>query len=81
MTTKETGGPAFPFTCPPEADESILTYVGLTVRDYMAAKALEGMLCNGFIPRKFLPEGSVLQDRDFTAISYKIADAMLEARK
>ena len=43
---------------------------GMTLRDYFAAKAMQGMLAAG---------NKVL--KDITQASYVIADAMLEARK
>ena len=45
---------------------------GLTMRDYFAAKAMQGMLSN--------PETDYTL-ADYTRGAFKIADAMLEARK
>ena len=63
---KPTGGFAFPTGgCTPGLDPC-----GMTLRDYFAAKAMQGMFANG--------EGNfhaVVRD------AYQIADAMLEARK
>ena len=71
MTTKETGGPAFPFTCPPEPDGSTTTYTVATLRDYFAAKALIA----------YHSDGTFSNPKDAAIWSYEIADAMLEARK
>jgi hypothetical protein len=76
MTTKNTGVPASPHGDPTHGGEN-----GMTLRDYFAAKALSGMLCNGYIPEAFRPEGSVLQEYRYIEIAYAIADAMIEARK
>lgn len=63
---KETGGSAFP------KDSDNFRQVGLTIRDYFAAKALQGMLAEQTI--KGTPT-------EFAEMSYAVADAMLEARK
>ena len=48
-------------------------YEGMTMRDYFAAKALQGMLAeNG---------GGALHNDDLAKFSYAIADSMMEARK
>ena len=44
---------------------------GMTLRDYFAAKAMQGMLTR---------PGSITVNHD-AAFAYKMADAMLEARK
>lgn len=64
---KETGGPAFPnkaLGC----GGSSLDSNGMTLRDYLAAKAMQGMLANG------IPSGEI------PVYAYEIADAMLAAR-
>lgn len=78
MTTKENGGPAFPHHFMPD---SIGDCSGMELRDHFAAAALQGMLCNGFIPSCAQPEGSILQKYDYPAIAYMLADQMLEKRK
>lgn len=67
MSEKATGGPAFPvaFTTSP--------LHGMTLRDYFAAKAMQGMQSN-FGANSWSPE-------KFAARAYEMADAMLEARK
>ena len=71
--TNETGGPAFPMIRDmrhrPDWDHE----EGMTMRDYFAAKAMQGLLA---------------ADTDWTmpvetvaALAYEQADAMLEARK
>jgi hypothetical protein len=66
MTT-ETGGPAFPLGNTPEEWMN-----GMTLRDYFAAKAMQGWTANP------LPNDSSIQD--VAAWAYRQADAMLAAR-
>ena len=66
--TKDTGGPAFP-THP----EGALIHDGMTLRDYFAAKAMEGICASG-------PTNEWTNER-LTAEAYDIADAMLKARQ
>ena len=67
MNSIETGGPAFPTTKPLEhwGDPN----QGMTLRDYFAAKAMQGLT------QKYSHESDVSRN------AYKIADAMLKARK
>lgn len=96
MSTIDTGGPAFPMqepkaihayavaatdgiTDPDERDRAYLkargeAVCGVTLRDYFAAKAMQG----------FLAGYGAWTDEDFSgeaAGAYRVADAMLEARK
>ena len=64
----ETGGPAFP-THP----EGALIHDGMTLRDYFAAKAMQGICASG-------PTAEWSNDR-LSAEAYDMADAMLKARK
>ena len=61
--TKETGGQAFPH-------ENHLSHRGMTLRDYLAAKAMQGLLASDV--EASMPE--------FARRSYQMADEMLEAR-
>ena len=65
MTTKNTGGPAFPLVIPPEHSYS----TGMTLRDYFAAKAMQALMTRYAYDEK-------LPDR-----AYKVADTMLKARE
>jgi hypothetical protein len=74
MTDKQTGGPAFP----PPLDVVLMAALtpqtgalGMTLRDYFAAKAMQGLLA--------CSEADGTND-DFARWAYKYADAMLEAR-
>ena len=63
-----TGGPAFP-----HPTNSTLSWEGMTLRDYFAAKAMQGMLAeNG---------GGARSNDDLAVIAYALADAMLKARE
>ena len=72
-----TGGPAFPGPYVNEKGglEAVWKQGGMTLRDYFAAKALQGMMAsrNPSAPR-FHPE-------DDAAYVYAVADAMLKARE
>ena len=67
MTTA-TGGPAFP--CHPDIENPL--YDGMTLRDYFAGEAL---IKRGFNVRPYDNTDEVAKD------CYKMADAMLKARK
>jgi hypothetical protein len=61
MTTKTGYGPAFP--CDIET--------GMSLRDYFAAKAMQGILADSSTP----------EIMDIAGAAYEIADAMLKARQ
>lgn len=73
MSAQDNGGPAFPIIHPPVegvTNGGVESY-GLTLRDYFAAKAMAGLLAS-----------DVRSDSDkFATYAYKVADAMMEARK
>jgi hypothetical protein len=71
--TKETGGPAFPRVHPADVDGSVDIYHGMTLRDYFAAKAMQGLLAAD--TAWSMPAETVAE------LAYEQADAMLEARK
>ena len=74
MSEKETGGPAFP-TKSYDLDMDVwVREEGMDLRDYFAAKALQGMCFGDRWPAH----------NEFNEIAkraYGLADAMLEARK
>jgi hypothetical protein len=59
-------------------DQRITLKGRLTLRDWFAAMALQGMLCDGFIPN----QAGVKQEdpKAFSKAAYKMADAMLGER-
>jgi len=63
------GGPAFPMGYHPGGNRA--DQFGMTIRDYFAAAALQGLLCNG---------GGPSWDGD-AKNAYQAADAMLKARE
>jgi len=65
---KPTGGPAFP------ALDARTMLSGMSLRDYFAAKAMQGFMANKSNPMHYQPE----TDAQW---AYMIADAMLEARE
>lgn len=69
-----TGGPAFPTFGWDEKDRAYKMH-GMTLRDYFAAKAMQGLLSDS-------PSSSDVADAVNTLahFSYTIADAMLKAR-
>ena len=67
---KETGGSAFPH-------ENHLSHRGMTLRDYFAAKALQGLLADPVTDDEMTCDIAKIYAR----CSYEYADAMLRARK
>jgi hypothetical protein len=75
MSNTNTGGPAFPsLPIVQEFEGKRLTMTeGLTMRDYFAAKYLEGYMAN--------PEIGFPEREDAAREAYLMADAMLRARE
>ena len=73
MNDKNTGGPAFPVNQQlPEGMANLTPETGMTLRDYFAAKAMQGLLAG------------TLKSSDLSLIArdcYQMADAMLKARE
>ena len=72
MSTIETGGPAFPLQS--IGPEFAPGYAGMTLRDYFAAKAMQGLLAQSC--------GTAMDSdsRSGAQYAYQMADAMLAAR-
>lgn len=76
-SNKDDGGPAFPVGVRVVHQDSKGGHVvheaapGMTLRDYFAAKALQGMMA---------PETFDSRFSDFAAVAYDFADAMLKER-
>ncbi|MFV0896560.1 hypothetical protein [Pseudomonas kurunegalensis] len=71
--SKDTSGPAFPVTLPSgESYQGHLPHDGMTLRDYFAAKALQGMCADS--------ETAGTNAKDLCEECYQLADAMLAAR-
>jgi hypothetical protein len=69
MNNTNTGGPAFP------TGTGVTPYnPGMTLRDYFAAKAMQGMMADGQVLK-------LVEDGDLAGAAYALADAMLKARE
>lgn len=77
MNNTETGGPAFPRE--DYQTENAGGQIGMTLRDYFAAKAMQGY-CSDPTLLGALGRGSVTP-KQVCSRAYQVADAMLEARK
>ncbi|AGZ34673.1 MAG: hypothetical protein ACOKSU_26230 [Pseudomonas sp.] len=66
--SKPTGGPAFPVPGMQHDDD----FNGMNLRDYFAAKALQGLCAD--------PNTANAKREDIVAECYELADAMLAAR-
>lgn len=73
MSKIDTGGHAFPTFY----ESGAYTETGATLRDYFAAKAMQGLIAS---PRG-TPDGRDATDIHYAKMAYVIADAMLKARK
>jgi hypothetical protein len=71
--SNNTGGPAFPVEYYDAQLDKRRVMQGMTLRDYFAAKAMQGFMANKSNPMHYQPE----TDAQW---AYMIADAMLEAR-
>ena len=72
MSEINTGGPAFPIPLNPgQSWQAMAPCDGMTLRDYFAAKAMQGLVVDGV--------GS-LMDEELADWAYRLADAMLKAR-
>ena len=84
----ETGGPAFPVQYSNEADgPTVMPHVGMTLRDYFAAKAMQGIVSSidgeaNYQRLRGHAAGAGLSVSEWIARdAYKQADAMLKARE
>jgi hypothetical protein len=74
MSNTNTGGPAFPQTEVDRDGVTITHHSGMTLRDYFAAKAMQGLLA-GITPT------TVWSHDEVAETAYNVADAMLKARE
>jgi hypothetical protein len=65
-----TNPPAFPFVA--EDDTGMMINMGITMRDYFAAKAMQGIVTRGVIDSAPI--------ETYADNAYKMADAMMKAR-
>jgi hypothetical protein len=73
MNQINTGGLAFPIKGPIMTSDEL----GMTLRDYFAAKAMQGLLANPKLYEHLLKEGNSWVENS----AYAWADAMLKARE
>ena len=67
--------PAFPRPASPAHEYGFHKHQdGMTLRDYFAAKAMQGMFASGNLPQS-------VQDDELAFAAYKMADEMLKARE
>lgn len=71
MSARNDGGPAFP--CGLQSGHLQPMHEGLSLRDYFAAKAMQGLIVD--------PERADQSREECARLSYKMADAMLRARE
>jgi hypothetical protein len=69
--------PAFPHSFVRHPTEETYITKGMTLRDYFAAKAMQGLMHN-YHPCEFLEDKNYLED--ISMASYQIANAMMKAR-
>ena len=67
MSNTDKGGPAFPYVCDADSDYG----VGMTLRDYFAAKVMQGLLSDSLV---------LGTPAEFSLRAYAVADAMLKER-
>ncbi len=89
MKFEETGGPAYPIKFPLEPKPGVWQAVGLTVLDYFAAAALQGLLAQHkdvedelgdvFRQATYQAEGGTARER-LAHHAYQIAIAMRDVR-
>jgi hypothetical protein len=72
MSNTNTGGPAFPVLIDRRYDPDFDYETGMDLRDYFAAKAMQGLLSDTSV--KGSPD-------EFATRAYRVADAMLRARE
>ena len=79
--SKQTGGPAFPTTTDVTFESPKYTEYGMTLRDYFAAAAMQGMIVNPEAG-SFLVELAKQDDVLLSVgeMSYRISDAMIQER-
>ncbi len=79
MNKDKTGGPAFPYQdVLPDGMSNLTPQIGMTLRDYFAAKAMQGLITS---PRTPLGTVNDVTDQLIAKLSYIMADAMLKARE
>ena len=73
----DTGGPAFPFVFDDTTTRSRQIYTGMSIRDYFAAKVVQGLWANATALAQ-MPAGT--EAESIASVAYDVADAMLKER-
>ena len=76
MSNTNTGGPAFPLSTVDPYDRSVTTCDGMTLRDYFAAKAMQGIIAS-----EQPGDEEFVTPEMYARDAYQYADAMLKARE
>lgn len=81
----DNGGPAFPQSTAESVDGQPVMgfFAGMTLRDYFAAKAMNGMLKDSYHVTSFIhkaDEFGVTPEEYLASVAYSLADAMLKER-
>ena len=64
----------------PTHPDAPLSCDGMTLRDYFAAKAMQGLIASPRMPAPAHHGGTDVTDSMVADLSYKMADAMIKAR-
>lgn len=84
MTNKNDGGPAYPSSNGLATASGVLTggHVGMTLRDYFAAKAMQAALTTPHTWRDlgYTPKSGLNDMQNSARMAYQLADAMVAAR-
>jgi hypothetical protein len=78
MTKVDDGGPAFPRVEPFNGVSGPISYYGITLRDYFAAKAMQALIAKGMDNTQNRNKAGVPVIAGF---AYEYADAMMKARQ
>lgn len=70
MSEIKNGGPAFP----PHAESTADEYMGMSLRDYFAAKAMQALIASPRATQEWIKDYAVTS-------AYQVADEMLKARE
>jgi hypothetical protein len=70
------GGPAFPHTTQWDGINPAINYHGISMRDYFAAAALQGIISDASVLASLKKDGELV-----SRSAYHFADAMLKARE
>lgn len=80
MSNPKDGGPAFPAWELNGAGNPEMTCFGMSLRDYFAAKALQGLLANPKLEKVILKEGGA-RSGWIESSAFAFADAMIAERR